>query len=179
MYPTNASNWEHELTSVDSSSWKENKGEPLISVKICSFTSIDIALLHSRSLIWRRYLLHLLGNGFSNRVRLFLVRNFKYNLIWVFHYGCTLLLKRPTSIESLAFKTLKKSKTFFACSGCIVLRWCLSFDGFIDSALRTAWPKTHCGFSMSSLVSSVVKPMLRKHSEYLRRLAMDSNLWIE
>ena len=42
MYLMMTGNWEHEPTPVDSSNWKENKRVVLISVKTCSFTSIDI-----------------------------------------------------------------------------------------------------------------------------------------
>ena len=153
MYLTKTSYWKHELTSVDSSSWKENKGEAFISAKTCSFTSIDILEMRLCIVLFDRdtcciflhwllqeniYYLHHAGfeKYFSTRVKLFLFSNFE----------CSFFHMRPP----LWLCRLKKSKSFFACSGRFVSRWRLSFDGFIDSALRTTWHKTRCGFSMSS-----------------------------
>ena len=58
----------------------------------------------------------------------------------------------------------KNSISVLVCSEWLVSKWRFSFEGFIDSWLRTT---LHCGFSIQLLVI-LVKPNLRYSSKYLR-----------
>jgi hypothetical protein len=51
-------------------------------------------------------------------------------------------------LSNLQHAIKKNSTGFSARFGCMVVRWRLSFDGFIDSRLKTDEQVTHCGFSM-------------------------------
>lgn len=59
----------------------------------------------------------------------------------------------------------KNSKWFLVCSECIVSKWRLSFEGFMDSWLKTTLHNTHCGFPILLLVK-LVKPNFRYSTVY-------------
>ena len=153
IYLTKASNWAYEVTSVDSSVWKENIGDAFIyHLVFHTFRHIWNAPLNS---IGGRDICLIFASLASPRNSFIVFNKQGFTNIFPIAWGFCLAISRATSRDacllggefrqdkSLTFQTRfmasEEYKLFVAWLGCFVSKRRINFEGFIHLALRALY----------------------------------------